>query len=46
MEKNMTTPITVNKDLFDITLTDFNQEQVSLDVYRGKKLCIFMWASW
>ncbi len=42
----MTTPITVNKDLFDITLTDFNQQKVSLDIYRDKKLCIFMWASW
>ena len=42
----MTTPISVNNDLFDINLIDLNQQKVSLDSYKGKKLCIFMWASW
>ena len=42
----MTTPISVNNDLFDINLIDLNQQKVSLDNYKGKKLCIFMWASW
>lgn len=42
----MTTPISVNNDLFDINLIDLNQQKVSLNSYKGKKLCIFMWASW
>ncbi len=42
----MTTPISVNNDLFDINLIDLNQQKVSLNNYKGKKLCIFMWASW
>ena len=42
----MTTLISVNNDLFDISLTDLDQKKVSLNTYKGKKLCIFMWASW
>lgn len=42
----MTTPISVNNVLFDINLIDLNQQKVSLNSYKGKKLCIFMWASW
>ena len=42
----MTTPISVNNVLFDINLIDLNQQKVSLNNYKGKKLCIFMWASW
>ena len=34
----MTTPISVNNDLFDINLIDLNQQKVSLDSYKGKKL--------
>ncbi len=42
----MTTPISVNNDLFDLSLIDLNQQKVYLNSYKGKKLCIFMWASW
>ena len=27
-------------------MIDLNQQKVSLNSYKGKKLCIFMWASW
>ena len=42
----MTKLISVNNDLFDISLIDLNQQKVYLNSYKGKKLCIFMWASW
>ena len=42
----MPTQISVNNDLFDLSLIDLNQQKVYLNSYKGKKLCIFMWASW
>jgi hypothetical protein len=46
MEKYMIEQSAIAKNLFELELLNFDNQKVSLNKYRGKKLCIFMWASW
>ena len=40
------TPVSVGDPAPDFTLPDLDGQQVSLSDYRGKRVVLFMWASW
>ncbi len=39
-------PLELDKAVPDFTLTSLDGESVSLSDYRGRKVIVFMWASW
>ncbi len=46
MSQTETIPLTVGEVLPDFTLPDLDGHMHSLTEFRGKKLLVFMWASW
>ena len=40
------TPVSVGGPAPEFTLPDLDGQQVSLSDYRGKRVVLFMWASW
>ena len=46
MATTATTSVNVGDEAPDFTLSSLDGRRVSLSDYRGKKVIVFMWASW